>query len=225
MVTRKNDQSWTDVANWVLRALIHAEMTNITQITADELQRDRHSSHGHAPITSIDLVAALKAAGNYGEIYARNMQEVVPRKGLNLLYAANDENQSGLRYSHPTGTIDTFRHEFASDGKISQIFGRGKLLCGILGNETQSMESDYCRALSASLFSSDTSRVEFVKLSNEDDLMENLHSGEVDVIAGAAVNFDSDVIYSNETASGLSGLAFSQPYFYAGDSPDLFHQE
>lgn len=219
MVTRKNDQTWTDIVNWVLNSLIYAEIANISQENADEL-----NSVEHVSIDEIDIALSVKEVGNYGDIYKRNMEEVVPRKGLNLLYSTSEENKSGLLYSHPTGVIDAFRHDFAPDGKINQILDRGNLVCGVLGNEEQSMEVDYCRALAASLFASDSSRVDFVKLSNSDNLMEVLDTGEVDAIAGVTVDFFNDVTPSNETESGLSGLAFSQPYYYPGDQSNIFQK-
>jgi hypothetical protein len=152
------------------------------------------------------------------------MEEVVPRKGLNLHYISGEHNDTGILYSHPTGVIDAFRHEFAADGKINQILDRKKLICGVIGDATQSTETDYCRALSASLFQSDATLVEFVVLSDDDDLLHVLDTAEVDVIAGATVDSHWDVIQSNETESGLSGLAFSQPYFYGGNHTNVFHQ-
>eukprot|EP00970_Alexandrium_tamarense_P014429 scaffold4079_cov211-Alexandrium_tamarense.AAC.16 len=76
MVTRNGDQSFADAAQWILRALIHAEMNNITQTDAYLLEAITSpvSSHG------IDFVSALEAARNYGEIYARNMQDVAKER-------------------------------------------------------------------------------------------------------------------------------------------------
>lgn len=70
MVTRKNDQSWTDVVNWVLRALIHAEMANVTQNNANELYHGHISGLGDESVSriGINLVSALEVAGNYGRI-------------------------------------------------------------------------------------------------------------------------------------------------------------
>ena len=100
MVTRKGDQLGF-AANLILRSLIHAEMTNITQANADELMNDEIAPE-------VDLISAIRAVGNYGEIYARHMEEVLPRKGLNQLYNLNEENQFGLHYSHPLGTLIPF---------------------------------------------------------------------------------------------------------------------
>ena len=196
MVTRKGDQLGF-AANLILRSLIHAEMTNITQANADELRNDEIAPE-------VDLISAIRAVGNYGEIYARHMEEVVPRKGLNLLYNLNEENQFGLHYSHPLGTIDTFRHEFAADGKINTILERGKLICGVY--DIHSMETDYCRALSGSLFSGNKNLVELVKMPAKDDVLRmKLDSGQVDVVAGVPVG-----------VKALLGLAFSQPYYFDG---------
>ena len=199
MVTRKKDGLGLAV-NLVLRTLIHAEAANITKANADEL------NIGDTP-KLLDLVSAIKAAGNYGDIYERNMELWLPRKGLNLLYSASDDNESGLHYSHPTGETNYFRHEFAADSTINQILERGSLICGVIGNEEQSMETDYCRALSASLFSGDPNLVDIVKLTYDEvnDLTTTL-SGEVDVIAGASV-----------VAAPLHpGIVFTEPYYFDG---------
>ena len=219
MVTRKNDQSWSDTVNWVLRSLIQAELENITSSNAEELMDTSYVFSS----ANLDVVSSIKTVGNYGDIYKRYMQDVVPRKGLNLLYDTSAENQvSGLQYSHPFGTIDAPRHQFAQDGKINTILNRGKLVCGVIGDDTtQSIETDYCRAISASLFSSDTSLVDLVQLTNEDNLFNKLDSGEVDVVAGVGVVFQNDIIPSNTTTSGLSGLAFSQPYLYMSSSSQV----
>jgi hypothetical protein len=122
----------------------------------------------------------------------------------------------------PTGSIDDFCHSFALNGKINEILNRGTLICGVIGNRSQSIETDYCRALSASLFF-DKRKVDFFKLSDESEVnaLKKLDNGKVDVIAGATVLYGSDIIPSKESASGLSGLAFSQPYFYGEISYDL----
>ena len=201
MVTRKKDQLCL-LANLVLRTLIHAEAANITKANADEL-----NILGDIP--KLDMASAIKAAGNYGDIYERNMELWLPRKGLNLLYSASDANESGLHYSHPTGEINYFRHEFAADSKMNQILERGSLICGVIGNEEQSMETDYCRALSASLFSGNPNLVDIVKLNttyNLAGLVTKLDSGEVDVIAGASV----------VAAPLFPDLAFTQPYYFDG---------
>ena len=211
MVTRKNDQLG-HAANFVLRSLIHAEVANITQANADELNIGDTSG--------LDLISAIRAVGNYGEIYARNMEAYVPRQDINLLYSANVNNESGLHYSHPLGDIKYFSHEFAADSTIHQILEREFLICGVIGDDKQSIETDYCRALSASLFSGDPNLVDIVKLSpEEDDLITKLDSGEVDVIAGASVLYSShtDPEDLNVTALRLSpGLAFTQPYYFDG---------
>lgn len=227
MVSRKDDQTWADVLNWVLRILIHAETINITQ--ADHIAYSIESP----PLYGLDFSSALAAVGNYGEIYSRHLQVVVPRKGLNLIYTDNEGYQSGLHYSHPFGVLDTFHYEFSQSGKIFEILNRGKLICGVLGSDEDqvtelgdeingSLDHDYCRALSASLFTSDPSLVEFVQLTKEDNWLEKLDSGEIDVIAGVTLDFHNDLTSSNTTTTGLSGFSFSMPYFYGKERQNLF---
>ena len=205
MVTRKEGRGWSDVCNWVLRALVHAEAKNVTQDNA------AHGLRGN-----VSFVAALETVGNYGEIYARHMEEVVPRSSMNLLYDVARAKHSGLHYSHPFGSIDTPYHEFDSLGTIHRIIERGKLMCGVFGSEDRSIDADYCRFLAASLFDSDTSLVDLVVLSNDDNFTDMVDSGDVDVIAGVILNFGNDIMPSNQTESGVTGLSFSKPYFYGG---------
>ena len=217
MVTRKDSPSWSDVANWVLRALIQAEVLGVTRDTADyELPYLEYSTS-----IGIDFTSALRTVGNYGEIYDRHMEAIVPRKALNVLYSNNVNESSGLHYSHPVGGVGKFRKNLQQDSKISRIFNRGEILCGILSNASQeeSMEGDFCRALSASLFSSDTTRIKFVSL-DEAEMQGALDSETVDVISGVDLTIQSDMVTS-ETGSGLSGLAFSQPMYYFTDSEDV----
>jgi hypothetical protein len=199
----------------VLRFLIRAEMANLTQSMADGL-----SSFDKIIENDIDFISALRAAGNYGEIYSRSMERFVPRTALNLLHSFSDQNRTGLHYTPPMGSIDYYRHTFALDGKINAILNRGKLICGVIGNK-QSMEADYCRALSASLFR-ETNKVDIHELSDEESevsMMDKLDGGELDVIAGASLRYRSDIIASNKSVSG--GLAFSQPYFYGEINHDF----
>ena len=42
MVTRKNDQSWSDTVNWVLRSLIQAELANITSSNVNHTNNNAH---------------------------------------------------------------------------------------------------------------------------------------------------------------------------------------
>lgn len=201
--------------NWVLRFLIRAEMANLTQSMVDEL-----SSLDEVIKNDIDFISALRAAGNYGEIYSRSMERFVPRTALNLLHSFTDQNRTGLHYTPPTGSIDGYNlHTFAHDGKINAILNRGKLICGVIGNARQIMETDYCRALSASLFPG-ANKVDIVKLSDESEvnMMGKLDSGELDVIAGAPLRYRSDIITSNKS---VSGLAFSQPYFFGEVNHDF----
>ncbi|KAL7548509.1 hypothetical protein ACHAWF_011788 [Thalassiosira exigua] len=116
LVTRKDDQAWSDVVNWILRALIHAEKLGVTQSKASQIKLTQNKTS----------VAALEEVGNYGEIWARHLEKVVPRKGLNLFYAPHED--TGLLYSHPFGVIDNgLHHEFDPLGRIFEIIARGRV--------------------------------------------------------------------------------------------------
>jgi hypothetical protein len=67
------------------------------------------------------FIRAIEASGNYGEIYARNMESIVPRGVLNSISSGD----SGRHYSYPFGSLDT------PDGKLREIMDRGELLCGV----------------------------------------------------------------------------------------------
>ena len=196
------------------QALIYAEMKNISQSNAEEFTSVA-SLNGNE---GIDFVSAIKTVGNYGDIYERTFEQIVPRKGLNLLYMDAEGNRNGLIYSNPFGMVDVFGYDLSSIGKVKEILERGFLRCGMSETDeevnTPSIGVDYCKALSASLFSSDFTLVEFVYLSDEDNWLESLNSGVVDLIINHPVSFGLDIFASDTAESGFTGFVFSQPYFY-----------
>lgn len=109
-VTVNNDSRWYDVVKWVTFGLFQAEEMGITQAnieqqlssTSPDIRRflgvegDLGSQLG---LSNDFMVRVVRAVGNYGEIYERNVGETsdlkIPR-GLNALW-----NQGGLMYSPP----------------------------------------------------------------------------------------------------------------------------
>jgi general L-amino acid transport system substrate-binding protein len=107
---RQDDMTWFNIVKWVNFALVDAEELGIGQATMDqamksqkpEVQRfvgaegDFGKQLGLAPTWA---VAAVKAAGNYGETFERNLgaksQLGIPR-GLNELW-----NNGGVQYAPP----------------------------------------------------------------------------------------------------------------------------
>lgn len=110
-VTRQNDSQWTDAVRWVVNALVIAEELGVTQATVEEVaktskdpevQRLLGVTGSFGPDAGMPqdwAVRAIKAVGNYGEIFDRNLGRNSPFKmerGLNALWS-----KGGLIYAAP----------------------------------------------------------------------------------------------------------------------------
>jgi general L-amino acid transport system substrate-binding protein len=109
---RQGDDQWFDVISWVHYALISAEEFGITQANVEEMKNSENPDIkrflGMEADSKIgaDLgldadwaVKLIKATGNYGEIFDRNIGEGSPLKiarGINALWS-----KGGLQYSPP----------------------------------------------------------------------------------------------------------------------------
>jgi general L-amino acid transport system substrate-binding protein len=107
---RRGDDEWFAIAKWVVFGLIEAEEYGITQANVDQMagsqdpvvMRILGSSEDTGKLLGLDknwMVNALKATGNYGEIFERNVGPkttlALPR-GLNNLW-----NKGGIMYAPP----------------------------------------------------------------------------------------------------------------------------
>ena len=110
-LVRRGDDDWFAIAKWVPNALIEAEEYGITQANADELkagskdpavQRLLGTSEDLGKLLGLDkewALRAVKAVGNYGEIFERN---VGPKSTLKLPRGANNLwSKGGLMYAPP----------------------------------------------------------------------------------------------------------------------------
>jgi general L-amino acid transport system substrate-binding protein len=109
-VTINNDSRWFDVVKWVTYGLIQAEEFGITQANVDQQVQSANpeikrflGGEGdlgkQLGLSNDFMVRAIKAVGNYGEIYERNVGATSPLKldrGLNQLWT-----DGGLMYSPP----------------------------------------------------------------------------------------------------------------------------
>jgi general L-amino acid transport system substrate-binding protein len=110
-LTRHGDNQWNDIVRWVINALIIAEEKGITQANVEavaktskdpEVQRMLGTTGSMGPDTGMPqdwAVRAIKAVGNYGEIFERNIGEKTPlalERGLNQLWA-----KGGILYAPP----------------------------------------------------------------------------------------------------------------------------
>mmetsp|Transcript_22792 Transcript_22792/g.47345 ORF Transcript_22792/g.47345 Transcript_22792/m.47345 type:complete len:238 (+) Transcript_22792:855-1568(+) len=100
MVTREDDPQFSDFVNWVLQGLMTAEEQGITaadfaEAAPDDTPMKLYSGFGDEYETMFKMSVAT--VGNYGEIYERHLQEIMPRSGLNMLNTDNVAQQ----YPHP----------------------------------------------------------------------------------------------------------------------------
>jgi general L-amino acid transport system substrate-binding protein len=110
-VVRRDDQEWFDVVRWTVMALIQAEELGVTSANAEELRRTSTNPEirrllGADPLLGEALKIdkswaynAIRAVGNYGEIFACNLG---PDSALALARGANDLwTRGGLLYAWP----------------------------------------------------------------------------------------------------------------------------
>lgn len=79
--TRQDDHDWATFVYWVLCATVYAEEEGIAQLKFNDMPLI------YACGASLErmFVDAIVSVGNYGEIYNRNLGDLVPRSGRNLL--------------------------------------------------------------------------------------------------------------------------------------------
>jgi general L-amino acid transport system substrate-binding protein len=110
-LVRHGDPEWGDIVRWTLNALIAAEELGITSANIDELAAGTNNPEINrllgtegtfGEMLGLDAdwaVRALKAGGNYGEIFERHIGESTPiglARGLNAQWT-----DGGLLYSPP----------------------------------------------------------------------------------------------------------------------------
>ncbi|MBX6746375.1 MAG: amino acid ABC transporter substrate-binding protein [Acetobacteraceae bacterium] len=109
--TRNGDVQWSNIVYWLHMALVEAEEYGVTQANAEELSRTSQNPTVQRLLgSSGDLgkqlgldnrwaLNAIRAVGNYGEIFERNVGQNSPlklRRGLNGLWT-----KGGLMYAIP----------------------------------------------------------------------------------------------------------------------------
>jgi general L-amino acid transport system substrate-binding protein len=108
---RRGDDEFFAIVKWVVFALIEAEEYGITQANVDQLKADSKdpavqrilgTSEDTGKLLGLDkdwAYRAIKAVGNYGEIFERN---VGPKSALKLPRGANNLwNKGGFMYAPP----------------------------------------------------------------------------------------------------------------------------
>jgi general L-amino acid transport system substrate-binding protein len=108
---RRGDDEWFTIVKWVIFGLVEAEEYGLTQKNVDEqvknskdpvVMRIVGTSEDTGKLMGLDknwMVNALKATGNYGEIFERN---VGPNSALKLPRGVNNLwNKGGIMYAPP----------------------------------------------------------------------------------------------------------------------------
>ncbi|WP_037311680.1 amino acid ABC transporter substrate-binding protein [Ruegeria halocynthiae] len=111
-LVRHGDHEWGDVVRWTLNALVSAEELGVTSANIDELSagatdnpevnRLLGTEGTLGEMLGLDAqwgLRAIKAGGNYGEVFAKNIGEETPiglARGLNAQWT-----DGGLMYSPP----------------------------------------------------------------------------------------------------------------------------
>jgi general L-amino acid transport system substrate-binding protein len=110
-LVRQGDEQWFNIVRWTLFALINAEELDVTAAGADELKATSRKPNirrllGAEGTFGVDMgldaewaLRAVKAVGNYGEIFNRNLGAETPlaiERGINGLW-----NAGGLLYAPP----------------------------------------------------------------------------------------------------------------------------
>ena len=110
-LVRQGDEQWFNIVRWTLFALINAEELEVTAAGADELKAKSRKPNirrllGAEGTFGADMgldadwaLRAVKATGNYGEIFSRNLGAETPmaiERGINGLW-----NAGGLLYAPP----------------------------------------------------------------------------------------------------------------------------
>jgi general L-amino acid transport system substrate-binding protein len=110
-VIRQGDDQWFNIVRWTLFALINAEEMGVTAASADQFKAESKRADirrllgvegTFGPDMGLDAdwaVRAIKAVGNYGEMFERNLGQGTPlqiSRGINALW-----NAGGLLYAPP----------------------------------------------------------------------------------------------------------------------------
>jgi len=110
-MVRRGDEEWFAIVKWVIYGLLEAEEYGITQANVDSMKttstdpvvkRILGTTEDTGKLLGLDkewMARAIKATGNYGEIFERN---VGPKSALGLPRGVNNQwNKGGLMYAMP----------------------------------------------------------------------------------------------------------------------------
>jgi general L-amino acid transport system substrate-binding protein len=110
-MVRRGDDEWTTIVKWVIYGLLEAEEYGVTAANVDDQKANSKdpvvgrllgSTEDTGKLLGLDkewLARAVKATGNYGEIFERN---VGPKSALQLPRGLNNQwSKGGIQYAPP----------------------------------------------------------------------------------------------------------------------------
>ncbi len=110
-MVRRGDDEWFAIVKWVMYGLLEAEEYGVTQANVDQMKSSADpvvqrllggGNEDTGKLLGLDkewLARAIKATGNYGESFERN---VGPKSPLGLPRGLNNQwNKGGLMYAYP----------------------------------------------------------------------------------------------------------------------------
>jgi general L-amino acid transport system substrate-binding protein len=182
--SRTDDYVLKDIITWVFEQLHQSDETGVGIENCENVLLQTE--------LGVNLKKSLRnavcAVGNYGEVYQRTLEPIVPRSGLNL---AND-GTTGLLYSHPFGSINIEGPQLNKVSKtVENIRKRGFLNCGINiragfasfdpeTREYSGFDVDLCNLIASAIFDG-VPRVLFTDLPAR-DRFQILADQEIDVL-------------------------------------------
>ena len=213
VVTRKRDQEFSDVINWIVQALYYGEEQG--------LQKDPALCQGNTDLSStaseLNYLNAVYCVGNYGEIVFGDAQV---NRGMNRI----NIGESGMLYAIPFGDLNKDDEGVSllsiGDTSLEIIKQAGSLNCGVIvpvdyditeSHEIVGMSVDYCRTVAAAIFHGQYNAVNLFNFSDTDSSsFAALDNGKIDVLTGARIEQRLDF-----RSSPLNqGFHFSTPYYH-----------
>jgi ABC-type amino acid transport substrate-binding protein len=206
LVTREDDAVFSDFVNWILQALLNAEEQDVTQSTYREVAPSNLFGDSFAQA----FRDAVRAVGNYGEVYERNLGKLVPRSGLNEI----NQGSTGRIIGGEFGSLGEEGPLFHTGTTLDKVKAKGFVSCGV--NERagfaefdratstwSGIDVDLCRALSAAIFDGVPDHTVYHSVSAS-DRFRVLASGLIDVLPRLTTHTYERDVHEPTTMMGFS---------------------
>jgi len=216
IATRENDQRFSDFVNYALQSLMAAEeqtlgLTSQGPIASSDL--DTTDIFGDRYLTMAQDAHAV--VGDFGALYAKHLERLVPRSEANQLNLGN----TPAMIVRPMGNLESRNlPQTTISSTIEAITTRGHLIVGITeshlfarweNGDYVGIDIDYAKAVSAALFDG-VVKVQFEVVSAKERFMALLN-GDVDMLARTTTITPERIVKEPTTGNGYT---FSAPMFH-----------